>query len=426
MKKTSTKIALSFFLSFTVLMTVIIIDTNNAVPEKISLRQGDVFSCQLSSFVQTGINQTQSHLAVSGNENSKMVTEVGGNLAVNTQNPGVFDFDLSLFGIVPIKSVSVEVQKPLELAVGGNLIGLRMDTDGVAVVGLSYVIGENNQRSTPLENAGLAVGDRILKMNGEDVHNIDELEDIVAESEGNSISVEYVRENQTLTASIQPAKSADGTYKIGAWVRDSTAGIGTMTFYNPDNNTFGALGHAITDVDTGMPIQISDGNVLHCTINSVSKSERGTPGEIHGGLDRGYVMGKIYGNCESGIFGTMENAPEGSANMILPVASKFSVSTGPATILCSLDGTTVKEYEINIEKTNTNSNSAKGLVIEITDSELLNETGGIVQGMSGSPIIQNGRLVGAVTHVFINNPTKGYGIFIENMLDDCSKVCSVN
>lgn len=426
MKKTSTKIILSFFLSFTVLMTLIIIDTNNAVPEKISLRQGDVFSCQLSSFVQTGSNQLQNQLAVSGSGTRRLVADNGGNLAVNTQNPGVYEFDLSLFGIVPIKSVSVEVQQPLELAVGGNLIGLRMDTDGVAVVGLSYVIGKDNQRSTPLEDAGLAVGDRILTMNGQQVNSIDELEKIVSQSEGTAIQVDYVRDNQSLSTSIQPTLCADGSYKIGAWVRDSTAGIGTMTFYNPENNTFGALGHAITDVDTGMPIKISDGNVLHCTINSVSKSERGTPGEIHGGLDRSYVMGKIYGNCGSGIFGTMEAAPEGSGSMVLPVASKFSVSTGPATILCSLDGTRVKEYQIHIEKTNTNSDSTKGLVIEITDPELLKETGGIVQGMSGSPIIQNGRLVGAVTHVFINNPTKGYGIFIENMLDDCAKACGLN
>ncbi|MDF2567582.1 MAG: stage sporulation protein, partial [Oscillospiraceae bacterium] len=213
----------------------------------------------------------------------------------------------------------------------------------------------------------------------------------------------------------------DNTFKIGLWVRDSSAGIGTVTFYNPENSVFGGLGHAVCDVDTGQVMPIMSGEVVDVNINGVTRGSSGSPGELKGSFSSNKDSGSIAVNNETGVFGVLYQNP--SNHSAIPIAMKQEVKTGKATIFTTVSGNTPQEYKINIEKVNLNDNSmTKNMVIKITDPELLQKTGGIVQGMSGSPIMQNGVLVGAVTHVFINDPTKGYGIFIENMYNHSKAV----
>ncbi|MCC8169748.1 MAG: SpoIVB peptidase [Oscillospiraceae bacterium] len=224
-----------------------------------------------------------------------------------------------------------------------------------------------------------------------------------------TLTVERNGESQNISAI--PSESEDGIYRLGLWVRDSTAGIGTLTYYNPENNTFAALGHGITDVDTGNILTVKSGNILPCRILSVQKSENGNPGELNGSFD-GAPLGEISQNSDRGIFGTYTSPVQSEA---IPVASPSEIEKGAAYILANVDGGGVKQYSIEITKVSQKAN--KNMVIEITDETLLSLTGGIVQGMSGAPIIQNGKLAGAITHVFVNNSAKGYGVFAENMIE---------
>jgi stage IV sporulation protein B len=231
------------------------------------------------------------------------------------------------------------------------------------------------------------------------------------------VHLKVARDEEVFETDITPMISNDGYYRIGIWVRDSTAGIGTLTFYNPEDNSFAALGHAITDCDTGTVLTVSCGDLVGCEILSVKKGEHGTPGELSGQFEN-KNLGKILKNNDFGIYGKIKNSNVLQAKP-MRVATRFQIKQGPATILCDVDGNGVKSYDIEITKVSTSSKvDNKGIVLKITDNDLLSKTGGIVQGMSGSPIIQNDMIVGAVTHVFVNDPTRGYGIFIENMLNE--------
>lgn len=397
MKKNSKKALLLFSLSLTLLVSTQTAQVYNDNSNNLLVMQKSGQTDPLSSFVQEKNNLSSSKLW-------NMSNVEGSSRNSATQ-------------------VVAEARKPLRVVPGGNLLGLKMNTDGILVVGLSHVIDKQSQKLTPLENAGIDVGDQIITLNGETITSTKKLVNLVEKSRGGEMTVVYKHDGKEKKTSVKPVLSADGNYRLGVWVRDSSAGIGTMTFYNPQDQTFGALGHAICDVDTGQLIKISDGEVLSCDIYSLVKSKKGSPGEIQGSLSPNGSLGDIKSNELSGIYGKLDSEQIAESSTI-EVGSRFSVKEGDAKILCSLDGKTIKEYSIKIEKILTDVNSSKGMVIQITDPKLLEETGGIVQGMSGSPIIQNNHLIGAVTHVFINDPTRGYGIFIENMLDDCNKVCS--
>lgn len=296
----------------------------------------------------------------------------------------------------------------------GKTVGVKLFSDGVMVIGVSE-INANGKEVSPARDGGLAPGDIITHVNSSEIENTAQLVSIINGSDGEELSVRAMRDGLEMELGITPALS-DGGYRLGAWIRDSIAGIGTMTFYDPDSGTFGALGHGVNDVDTSQLVPLESGVIMHSSILSVKKGKNGTPGELRGSFDITKNVGTITKNTDYGIFG---NAPkeivEGTA---MPIAEKSEIHEGKATILSNINGDEVKEYEIEIIKQfPERSESTRNMMIRVTDKELLSATGGIVQGMSGSPIIQDGKLIGAVTHVLIGDPTRGYGIYIENMLN---------
>lgn len=321
--------------------------------------------------------------------------------------------ELKLFGLLPIKTVKVNrVERPT-LTACGTPFGIKVLTDGVIVIGLGDVSGYDGIES-PAAKAGIKQGDIIKEVNGRRVNSNNEITNAVQNDE-NKATVLISRNGRELKVEVKPVKSKiDDKLKIGVWVRDSSAGIGTLTFYDDDTMNFGGLGHAICDVDTGVALPISSGEVVSVAISSVTKGTAGNPGELCGSFISRISIGKIKTNTESGVFGSMDFAPVNTDE--IPLAFKQEITVGPAQILTTISGTSPKAYDILIEKIDYNyDNVSKNMVIKIIDPELLSKAGGIVQGMSGSPIIQNGRLAGAVTHVFVNDPTRGFGIFSENM-----------
>lgn len=306
-----------------------------------------------------------------------------------------------------------------KVMVGGSSIGLRLYLDGLLVVGESNILSEQGE-ICPGKNAGVEKGDRITRLNGEQVQGAEEFCSKIQECGGNEITLEIIRNNVFYEKKITPVcYLKTGEYKIGLWVRDSTAGIGTITCVM-DDGTFAALGHGISDIDTKDLVCVKDGDVLGSKINSVMKGAAGAPGDLRGTFDLTFA-GRVFKNTPQGIFGVLsKNAlPESKVE----VASQSEIFPGKAVIYTNIEGQKVEQFDIEIERILPfGSKDGKNMVIKITDHRLIEKTGGIVQGMSGSPIIQNGKLVGAVTHVFVNDPTRGYGIFIENMLAEAEKI----
>jgi len=302
----------------------------------------------------------------------------------------------------------------------GEVVGIKIYTSGVLVVGTSAIESTNNYMYKPFENTEIQEGDSIIAINNKKINNTSELIDEISNSKGEEIEITYKHENEEKQCKIQPVKDKKGIYKIGLWVRDSAAGVGTVTFYNEKTQTFAALGHAITDIDTGKIIQTSSGEIDNVNIVSIVKGLTQEPGKIQGAIKSNSIIGSIYKNTEYGIYGIIKNP----ANLNIDYSKKMNVATreeielGNATILSNVEGE-FKHYNIEIQKTYLNNNyDNKSMVIKITDEELLNKTGGIIQGMSGSPIIQNGKFCGAVTHVFVNNPAIGYGVFADKMIQE--------
>lgn len=323
---------------------------------------------------------------------------------------------LKLFGLIPVKDVEVlEVETPV-LIPGGNPFGIKLLMEGVMVVGMGEVECRDG-RICPATEAGIKQGDVIISVDGKKVNSNNDLQKIISESGGSPVDVQINRDGREITFELTPVFSEySRTYQVGMWVRDSTAGIGTMTFYEPSSGAFGGLGHPICDIDTGSVIPISSGEIVDVKINNVKKGYEGVPGELQGSFISGDAIGILNKNNKYGVFGSLLIKPDTSK--AIPMGLKQDVRVGEATILTTVDGTIPKEYSISIEKIDyRNNDTAKNMVIKITDKELLEKTGGIVQGMSGSPIIQDGKLVGAVTHVFVNDPSKGYGVFTENMYE---------
>ena len=336
-----------------------------------------------------------------------------------TDGAGTAEMTLGVFGL-PMRRITLDVMPEVKVVPLGTAIGVRINTDGVMVLGTGGFLGEGGEAHRPSEGI-LRAGDLILKVNDTPIKNKEALSKIVADSKGDIIL--HLRRNGTdLEISLSPAVAAtDGVRRIGAWVRDSTKGIGTMTYYNPHTGAFGALGHGIMDVDTKKLMSVKSGAIMPSTVTSVKKGARGAPGELEGSVDSSRNLGQIVTNNNNGIFGTLDISAKAEivTRAPIPIALRSHIKEGPATILTNVTGDSVGEYEIYIESVNRlTSDETKGMIIRITDPELLKITGGIVQGMSGSPILQNGRLVGAVTHVFVQDPTKGYGIFIESMMQE--------
>ncbi len=325
------------------------------------------------------------------------------------------DADAMLLGIIPLKTVSVSVFDKLSLCPGGMPFGVKLSTDGILVIGVGQVDCEG-QNKNPCAEAGIRQGDVITAVNKKAVKGGSEFQDVVKESGGKELLISVLRDGKEYEFKVTPAlSSSDDCYKLGLWIKDRAAGIGTVTFYDPENKTFAGLGHGICDAETGLLLPMREGSVFSVRIDGVVRGEAGEPGELKGYFTSGKV-GALYANTHYGVFGAVTEAPAGMGEAI-PIGLRSDVTEGEAHIRCTVGDAGLSEYSVNISKIDTSSHSTKNFVVEVTDPALLEATGGIVQGMSGSPIIQNGKLVGAVTHVLINDPTKGYGIFIENMLE---------
>lgn len=336
---------------------------------------------------------------------------------------GKANIQLKFLGIVPIKNLTVEVIPKIKVIPGGQSIGVRLNTKGVLIVGLEEIEGIDGKKYNPGYHAGLNIGDSILEINNEKVRDAEHVTNIINSNKNKKLYLKIKRGERLISVEINPVKSAeDGEYRLGLWVRDKTAGVGTLTFYHPDTMKFGALGHAITDIDTGLLLSVNSGEVIKSRVASVQQGKRGKPGEIKGIF---YETSKPIGNLEKNThFGIYGRAYEEIQNPIyrqpIDIGFQNQVKEGKATILTTVDSDEVQEYEVYIEKVNYQKNPGiKSMIIRVTDKRLLEKSGGIVQGMSGSPIIQDGKLVGAVTHVFVHDPTKGYGLFIEWMLHEC-------
>ena len=303
----------------------------------------------------------------------------------------------------------------------GQPFGIKMLTEGIVVVRLSDINGEKD--SCPAKKAGIQVGDIIISVGGEIITSNEDLSKVISSSDGKTVEVVLKRNKsddksssaEKLTLKLTPEYSTnDMCYKTGMWVRDSSAGIGTITFYDPSTGTFGGLGHPICDADTGELMPLSSGEICKVSITGCKKGSDGAPGELRGRFLSGDQIGTATQNSYSGIFGTLNEPP--SKNEEIEIADYDDIKTGKAEILTTVSGSTPQRYSINIEQINKDDPESKNFVIRITDRDLINETGGILQGMSGSPIIQNGKLIGAVTHVFVNNSCMGYGIFAQTMI----------
>lgn len=338
---------------------------------------------------------------------------------LHSSQTGTYDVVLKLFGLIDFKKISLDVIDTTELIPCGNPIGIYVETDGILVLGSGRITGEDGLNYEPVNNK-LKSGDYILAVNGKMLSRKNELIEEIQNCNGKDITLLVRRNNEKITVRVTPVKTSRGSYKIGAWIRDNTQGIGTLTFITADGQ-FGALGHGITDIDTGVLMNIKAGSIYRAEIMSIIKGKEGEPGELIGMIrqsDR-HRLGAITNNTMQGIFGKIGKGYEDNLGQKpLRIGLKQEVTRGKAKILCTVDDK-VEEFDIVIESIDiSNSNQSKGIVLRITDERLLEKTGGIVQGMSGSPIIQNDKIIGAVTHVFIQDSTKGYGTFIENMVNN--------
>lgn len=334
-----------------------------------------------------------------------------------SEEPGSYKVKLKLFGLVSYKNMQIDVIEKKYLYPCGSSVGIKIQTNGVLILGTGIISGKDGLNYEPALNI-LKSGDYILAINGKNVENKKKLMENIEKCNGNDIQLEVMRNNERIKLIIKPILATDGLYKIGAWIRDDTQGIGTLTYVD-EEGSFGALGHGITDVDTGLLMNVKEGGLYRADIVQINKGEKGTPGEVVGVIRKGDNdhYGYIDKNTRQGIFGKIDDSVFGTKYLKkYPMGLKQDIKTGKATILCQVSDW-IEEYEIEIEKVELNTeNYSKGLVLHITDKKLLSLTNGIVQGMSGSPIIQNGKIIGAVTHVFVQDSTRGYGIFVENMV----------
>ena len=343
---------------------------------------------------------------------------------VPVSGSGSYVLTCKLFGVLPFKEVKVTPTDNQSVFVSGSAVGIYMEMDGVLIIDTGEIVSESGEPLEPAKNI-VKSGDYIVAFNEEKVTDKQDLMQDLAKLDGGDVTLSIVRDGETVPVSVTPVKDSSGKYKLGIWVRDDTQGIGTLTFVDEKGN-YGALGHGISDVDTGNLLDIRTGSLYQAEILGIQKGSKGNPGELSGMIryEPSRVIGTIRSNSKKGIYGQLllDSAENGNGISLrqMQVGYKQEVTTGPASILCCIDNE-VKEYDAEITKIDMNhEDSNKSFVIHVTDPELLEATGGIVQGMSGSPVIQNGKFVGAVTHVFVQDSTSGYGIFAETMLEQGS------
>lgn len=403
------KTIFKFLIVFILIIIFIYVCNISFMPDSIILIQGEKLN--LNTLFGLSIKQIENNGTIQASSllNKEKVSEVG-----------KVDFNLSLFNTIRLKEITVNVIPKTKVVPIGKSIGMKLYTDGVLVVGMSEIEGKK-----PYQNSGIEEGDRIVEINNNQIDTTDELINTVNRSNGEEVKIKYIEtDNSVKTTSIKPVKTGN-EYKLGLWVRDAAAGVGTLTFYEPESQMYAALGHGITDIDTSELINIASGELVTTNILSIVKGKKGEPGEIRGTIENGYEVGKVYKNTRFGVYGnlTNKNIFNISNNNAIDVASREEVEKGKAEILCELENGNTKNYEIEIQKIFTNNNEDnKSMLIKVTDDELIEKTGGIIQGMSGAPIIQNGKFIGAVTHVLVSDPTQGYAVFADIMIKQMKEV----
>ena len=336
---------------------------------------------------------------------------------VEVSQNGSYQIRCKWLGVLPLKTIKVHTVEKQEVLVSGSPVGIYMETKGVLVIDSGEITDREGIRRTPAEHI-IQSGDYIREIDGKVLTGKRQLMQLVRENQGEPMELQVIRHQETIKLEMTPVETEDGSYKLGIWVRDNIQGIGTLTYVEP-NGTFGALGHGISDADTGERLEISDGDLYRADILSIRKGTAGTPGELRGVINyrEENRIGTICGNSQYGIRGQMEPGKYTESMKKIPTGLKQEIQTGKAEIRCDI-GDGIREYQCEILEIDSNARDTnKCFVLRITDDDLLSRTGGIVQGMSGSPVLQNGKLIGAITHVFVNDPTKGYGIFIENMME---------
>lgn len=350
------------------------------------------------------------------------VRQMSGRLPAAVMTEGSsYSVELALWGVIPIKTVQANVAQRRTVVASGTAFGLKMFSAGVMAVSFTDICTDSGYQN-PAKEAGLKLGDYLNTIDGTPLRTNEQVRQIVEASGGESLTLCYSRDGKNYTTTLQPVKDAlTGSWRVGVWVRDSSAGIGTLTFYDPQTGVFGGLGHSVTDVDTGESLTLSTGEIVPVEISGAIAGQAGLPGELRGSfVPNAAALGTIRANGETGLYGLLYDDKE-PTGVELPVAYLQEIVTGEAEIITTVDDSGPHRYKIQIEQLSYNAEDPnKNMLLRVTDDQLLAKTGGIVQGMSGSPIIQNGRLVGAVTHVLVKDPTLGYGIFIENMLDAAS------
>ena len=383
------------------------------IPTQLVLFEGQQFDIQASVPVSATLRDSDEVLALNQTDNL---------LSVNAIESGKSQMILAMAGI-PIKKVDVSVLPDFKVIPGGQSIGVKLNTLGVLVVGYHQIETKAGKQS-PGEIAGVEVGDIIKEINGKIIQKMSDVTPFVQKSgkTGEPLDLVIARNDEEIHTKLVPLKDKfDNAYRIGLYIRDSAAGIGTMTFYDPKSKKYGALGHVISDMDTKKPIVVQDGQIVRSTVTSIEKGSNGSPGEKQARFSPDKeIIGDITKNSPFGIFGTLtKDIENGVLDTAMPIALSHQVKEGPAKILTVVDNDKVEQFDIEIVSSVPQKFPAtKGMVIKITDPKLLDKTGGIVQGMSGSPIIQDGKVIGAVTHVFVNDPTSGYGVHIEWMLNE--------
>lgn len=321
----------------------------------------------------------------------------------------------NMSGVVRGASGVGDGSMPKALIPIGHTVGIKLFSEGVLVVGLSE-LETTGGTAAPAKDCGLKVGDFILEADGTEVESTEHFQSLMEEAGGSETCLTVKRNGRTMELEVAGVQCSDGAWRLGAWVRDSLAGIGTMTYYDPESGVFATLGHGINDVDTGQLMTLDVGSIMGSKVKAVQKGVAGQPGELRGDFDMSGDLGELYANTDCGVFGTMDSCPMADSSQAVEVARADQVRKGSAEILANVSGDQVERYQVEITKICTGSGDTQNFIIQVTDPRLLEATGGIVQGMSGSPILQDGRLIGAVTHVMVDDPTSGYGIFIENML----------
>jgi len=377
------------------------------------------FPYELFTKFSNGMFVTSDELKQLLNNNFILSSYISNVSASTEEDFNEYVINYKLFNLFNIKRLKVNVIEPDRYFAGGDSLGFSLQSRGVILVGGNYIVSKNGIEK-PFENSGLQMGDIITYINGVEINNVQDISEVLEGYIDGSINLTVNRNGKIFTTTITPALDKNSnTYKLGLWVKEDAVGIGTLTFINATTKRFGSLGHSINDSDTNECIEVSGGNIYKSRILGVKKGVSGKAGELMGTFNRDNIIGSVDKNCDYGVYGYVDDVKTFTTNKTsIEIGGRLSAKPGKAIIYSCIDGNNIEQFDIEIIKTNFQSSSnQKSMVIRVTDKDLIERTGGIVQGMSGSPIIQDGKLVGAVTHVFVNDATKGFGIYIDWMLE---------